>query len=69
MTHGGSNTLFYAVIWLAPLKDFAVVVCTNAGGDIGAKVTDAGAHALIQRELLQGTQPPESRIQESEIHH
>jgi CubicO group peptidase (beta-lactamase class C family) len=51
LTHGGSNTMFYAVIWLAPLRDFAVVACTNAGGDIGAKATDAAAAELIQRNL------------------
>lgn len=29
LTHGGSNTMWYAAIWLAPAKDFAVVVACN----------------------------------------
>ena len=55
LTHGGSNTMFYAVIWLAPKKDFAVVVCTNVGGDLGAKATDAAAARLIQEYLPEPT--------------
>jgi CubicO group peptidase (beta-lactamase class C family) len=51
LTHNGSNTMFYTVIWLAPKKDFAVVVCTNVGGDDGTKGTDAAAGALIKKFL------------------
>lgn len=51
LTHAGSNTMFYAVIWIAPEKDFAVVVCTNAGGDIADKATEATASALIGQYL------------------
>jgi len=29
LTHAGSNTMWYAVAWLAPAKDFAVVVACN----------------------------------------
>jgi CubicO group peptidase (beta-lactamase class C family) len=29
LTHAGSNTMWYAVAWLAPEKDFAVLVATN----------------------------------------
>lgn len=29
LTHGGSNTMWYAVAWLAPKKDFAVLVACN----------------------------------------
>jgi CubicO group peptidase (beta-lactamase class C family) len=29
LTHGGSNTMWYAVAWLAPQKDFAVLVACN----------------------------------------
>jgi CubicO group peptidase (beta-lactamase class C family) len=53
LTHAGSNTMFYAVIWIAPEKDFAVVVCTNAGGDIAEKATDTAAAALIHEYLPQ----------------
>ncbi len=49
LTHAGSNTMFYAVIWIAPQKDFAIVVCTNAGGDTAEKATDTAASTLIRR--------------------
>ena len=29
--HNGSNTMWYVVMWLAPKKDFAVIVATNTG--------------------------------------
>jgi CubicO group peptidase (beta-lactamase class C family) len=33
LTHAGSNTMWYAVAWLAPKKDFAVLVaCNQANG-------------------------------------
>lgn len=53
LTHAGSNTMFYAVIWIAPKKDFAVVVCTNAGGAVAEKATDTAAAALIREYLSQ----------------
>lgn len=51
LTHAGSNTLWYLVMWLAPEKDFSVVVGTNAGGDKAAKACDKAAGALIQKWL------------------
>jgi len=51
LTHAGSNTMFYAVIWIAPNKDFAAVVCTNAGGPIAEKATDTAAATLIGEYL------------------
>jgi CubicO group peptidase (beta-lactamase class C family) len=51
LTHTGSNTMFYTVVWIAPEKDFAVVVCTNLGGSRAEKGTDAAAWALIQQTL------------------
>lgn len=46
LTHTGTNTMFFAVMWLAPEKDFAVVVACNSGE--GAAVCDAAAWTLIQ---------------------
>lgn len=51
LTHAGSNTMFYAVIWIAPEKNFAVVVCANAGGDTAEKATDITASTLIHQYL------------------
>jgi CubicO group peptidase (beta-lactamase class C family) len=47
LTHAGSNTLWYAVVWIAPEKDFAVLAATNQGGDSAAKACDDAAWALI----------------------
>ena len=49
LTHAGSNTMWYAVVWVAPEKDFAVLVATNAGGDEAAKACDEAAGALVRR--------------------
>lgn len=51
LTHAGSNTMNYAVVWLAPKRNFAVLVCTNQGGDTAAKACDEAASALIMRHL------------------
>jgi hypothetical protein len=46
-SHAGSNTMNYAVIWLAPKRDFAVLVVTNQGGSDATTGTDEAAAALI----------------------
>jgi CubicO group peptidase (beta-lactamase class C family) len=50
-THAGSNTMNYAVVWVAPLRDFAVLVCANQGGPTAAKACDEAASALIDLHL------------------
>jgi hypothetical protein len=50
LTHAGSNTMNYAVVWMAPKRDFAALVCTNQGGDAAAKACDEAAGALIKRQ-------------------
>lgn len=47
LTHAGSNTQNFAVVWMAPLRDFAVLVMTNQGGDEATKACDEAAGALI----------------------
>ncbi len=47
LTHSGDNTLNYCITWLAPKKGFAVLVCTNQGGQ--GQAADAAASALIQQ--------------------
>ncbi len=51
LTHSGSNTMWFCVTWLAPKKDFAVLVCANQGGDAAQKACDDAAGALIQSHL------------------
>jgi CubicO group peptidase (beta-lactamase class C family) len=49
LTHAGCNTMNYSVVWMAPLKDFAVLVVTNQGDDVAAQACDEAASALIKR--------------------
>jgi len=51
LTHAGSNSMNFAVVWMAPLRDFAVLVVTNQGGEAAAKACDEAASALIQLHL------------------
>lgn len=57
LMHAGTNTMWYAVVWLAPKRDFAVLVAANQGGDAAAKACDQGAWALIQDHLRQALPP------------
>lgn len=49
LQHSGSNTLWYAVVWIAPERDLAMFAVTNAPGNEGARGTDGVVQALIQR--------------------
>ncbi len=51
LTHTGSNTMNLAVAWLAPLRDFAVLVVTNQGPPASVKACDEAASALIKDYL------------------
>ena len=48
LNHNGSNTSWYATIWLAPARDFAVLVATNQGDKQAAGACDQAASALIR---------------------
>lgn len=47
-THNGSNTMWFAVMWVAPGKHEAYVAATNVAGDTGAKVCDDAVAMLIR---------------------
>jgi CubicO group peptidase (beta-lactamase class C family) len=47
LNHGGDNTMNFANVWVAPKKDFAVLICVNQGGDKAFDASDAAAEALI----------------------
>jgi CubicO group peptidase (beta-lactamase class C family) len=49
--HGGSNGTFMTAIWLAPKKNFAVVVCANVGGKDAQAAVDDTVRALIEKFL------------------
>ena len=48
LTHSGSNTMNMAVVWVAPRRDFAVLVVANQGGVGAAKACDRAASSLIR---------------------
>ena len=47
LTHSGCNTMNFAVAWLAPKRNFAVLICLNQGDDVAAQAADEAAAALI----------------------
>lgn len=57
LTHAGSNTMWFCATWLAPEKDFAVLIACNQGGDNAAKACDEAAGALLRDFLLRESKP------------
>jgi hypothetical protein len=51
LTHVGGNMMNLAVVWMVPLRNFAVLVVSNQGGEAAAKACDEAASALIQLHL------------------
>jgi CubicO group peptidase (beta-lactamase class C family) len=51
LSHGGSNTKNYSIVWIAPQRDFAVLVATNLGGGDDAKGLDKLCSDLIRKFL------------------
>ena len=48
LTHAGDNTMNYANVWIAPQRDFAILVCVNQSGDTAFKATDRAVVALMK---------------------
>lgn len=53
LTHNGSNTMWFAVAWVAPEKRAAVLVATNVAGDRAARACDEAAGAMIRRYIAE----------------
>lgn len=51
LTHSGSNTMWYAVIWIAPNRNRAYLAVTNAGGKAGGQAADATIRHLLDFEM------------------
>jgi CubicO group peptidase (beta-lactamase class C family) len=51
LTHAGSNTRNWAVVWIAPQRDLAVLVTSNAGGNDLYAAIDQAAGALLMAAL------------------
>lgn len=61
LTHSGSNTVWYATIWLAPEQGFGVVTACNQGGEPGTRACDDAASAAIQWFLKHRVPPAPGR--------
>jgi CubicO group peptidase (beta-lactamase class C family) len=51
--HAGSNGGNFCVVWIAPLRNFAVLAATNCGGDKAPQGLDKICAAMIQKFLPQ----------------
>ncbi|MEI7928130.1 MAG: hypothetical protein WCH40_06230, partial [Verrucomicrobiales bacterium] len=51
LTHNGTNTMNYAVMWLAPDKKFAAVAACNIDSWLGPLACDAAVSFLIGKFL------------------
>lgn len=51
LSHAGSNGMNYCVVWVAPLKNFAVLAATNRGGEGVAVGLDKVCGTMIQKFL------------------
>ena len=51
LTHTGTNTMFYSVIWIAPERDFAAVAMCNIGGKEGFAKCDEAVGYLVVKHL------------------
>ena len=49
--HTGSNTMYTTVIWIAPERNFAVIVATNIGSTVATRPCNALVDKLIHRYL------------------
>lgn len=47
LSHAGSNTMFYTVIWLAPNRHRGFVVCTNVGDKKGEDASSLACDQII----------------------
>jgi CubicO group peptidase (beta-lactamase class C family) len=52
LTHQGTNGMNFAVVWMAPKCDFAVLVVSNQGKGEVAKACDEAVWTLIKKFLL-----------------
>lgn len=46
LTHAGSNTMNYAVIWVSPERNFSLLIATNTGDDAAVDACDETAGTL-----------------------
>ncbi|CAN5265704.1 serine hydrolase domain-containing protein [soil metagenome] len=49
LSHGGSNSMWYCVIWIAPKTNRAYLAVANSGGDAAASACDEAVTAMISK--------------------
>jgi CubicO group peptidase (beta-lactamase class C family) len=54
LNHGGDNTMNCANVWVAPRRDFAVLVCVNQSGDTAFQASDEAVGAVIKLHTASG---------------
>lgn len=59
LTHGGSNTLWMAVVWVAPEKNMAVFAVCNRGGTPGDRACDEAVGEMVRSFVEK--EPPVAR--------
>lgn len=57
LNHCGCNTMHFANAWLAPKKDFAILVCANLGLDAFQSTDEAVAELIRYAETLKQPSP------------
>ena len=50
LSHAGSNTLWYAVIWIVPSRNLTVLVVTNCGGPEAKDACGEVAKTLLEKQ-------------------
>jgi CubicO group peptidase (beta-lactamase class C family) len=48
LSHSGSNTMWFCVLWVAPEREFAIMACCNEGGDAAAAACDEAVAGLTK---------------------
>ncbi len=66
LMHNGTNTLWFAVVWMSPARDWVMAAITNEGGPKAAQACDAAIGILMDelRRLKQAeASPPPEKIE------
>jgi CubicO group peptidase (beta-lactamase class C family) len=61
LTHAGSNTYWYSTIWLAPARDFAILVSINAAGKPAEQAADQAVSGLVRLVTMNDRPGPRPR--------
>lgn len=51
LNHSGSNTFNFAIVWMAPKRDIAALVCTNSGQAAAPRGVDEAVLALLKKYI------------------